>query len=313
MMQSRSVHVSDIVPPFSLSLFVGLYASYRFPELVDVVRDGRYYRVLYTESLQPVLVVVEAAGTIDAPALNLTVYSKNSLSGEDLDHIQNKIRWMLGLDEDLREFYAHVEEHDPILSQFTKRLRGLRAPATPTVFEAVIHALVEQQISFNFAGKVKSRLVQKFGDAMEVEGETYYAFPKPDRLSRTTPQELRTLQLSRRKGEYIVGVASKVASGEFDFEALKFQPNQTVVEEISKLRGLGKWTAEMVMVRGMRKLDAIPADDVALRRLISHYYFNDAKVSNEQARDLAEERWGRYRGYAAFYLMYGGRVENFLK
>ena len=312
-MQSISIHVSEIVPPFSLPLFTGLYASYKFPELVDVVHGGQYYRVLYTEGFQPVLVVVSAVGTTDTPALNLTVYSKNSLSGEDLDYIQNKIRWMLGLDEDLREFYAHVEEHDPILTRFIRRLRGLRAPATPTVFEAVIHALVEQQISFNFAGKIKSRLVQKFGETMEIEGETYYAFPKPERLSRTTPEELRALQLSRRKGEYIIGVASQVASGEIDFEALKFQPNQTVVEEISKLRGLGKWTAEMVMVRGMRKLDAIPADDVALRRLISHYYFNGAKVSNKQARDLAEERWGQYRGYAAFYLMYGGRVENFLK
>ncbi len=312
-MQSISIHVGEITPPFSLPLFMGLYASYKFPELVDVVQNGQYYRVLYTESSQPVLVVVSAAGTTDTPALNLTVYFRESLSEENLNHILNKIRWMLGLDEDLRGFYAYVAEHDPILSRFIKRLRGLRAPATPTVFEAVIHALVEQQISFNFAGKIKSRLVQKFGETMEVGGKTYYAFPKPENLSRTTPQELRTLQLSRRKGEYIIGVASKAASGEIDFEALKFQSNQTVVEEISKLRGLGKWTAEMVMVRGMRKLDAIPADDVALRRLISHYYFDGAKVSNAQARDLAEERWGRYRGYAAFYLMYGGRVENFLK
>ena len=312
-MQSTSIHIGEILPPFSLSLFVGLYASYRFPELVDVVRDGEYYRVLYMQSLQPVLVVVNSTGTVDAPALNLTVYSENSLSGKDLDSIRNKVRWMLGLDKDLREFHAHIDEHDPILSRFVKRLQGLRAPATPTVFEAVIHALVEQQISFNFAGKIKSRLVQKFGEVMEIGEKTYYAFPKPEKLSRATPQELRTLQLSRRKGEYIIGMASKAVSGEFDFEALVFQPNQVVVEEISKLRGLGKWTAEMVMVRGMRKLDAIPADDIALRRLISHYYFNDAKVSNEQARDLAEERWGPHRGYAAFYLMYGARVENFLK
>ena len=312
-MQSVSIRINEIKPPFSLGLFMGLYASYKFPELVDVVRDGKYYRVLYTETLKPTLVIVEEPGTIDDPTLNLTIYSANSLSGEDLNYIRGKIRWMLGLDDDLSAFYAYVEERDPVLSRFIKRLRGLRAPATPTVFEAVVHALVEQQISFNFAGKIKSRLVQKFGQTMEVEGETYYAFPTPESLSRTTPQELRTLQLSRRKGEYIVDVASRVASGEFDFEILKYQPHQVVIEEISKLRGLGKWTAEMVMVRGMRKLDAIPADDVALRRLISHYYSNDAKVSNEQARDLAEKRWGQYRGYAAFYLMYAGRVEKFLK
>lgn len=312
-MYTQEMKISEITPPFNFELYTGLYSSYTFPELVDVVMGNQYYRVIYTANEKMVLLVIEAEGTIDHPDLNIVTYSSSPLSESDLSYIRKKVRWMLGLDEDLSGFYRHIREHDPVLSRFIDRLYGLRAPATPTVFEAAVHALVEQQISFNFAGKIKSRLVKEYGETIEVGGKVYYGFPRPEALARTTPDDLRLLQLSRRKGEYIRDVAAKVVAGEFDFESLMSQPNEIVIEEISKLRGLGKWTAEMIMVRGMRKLDAIPADDVALRRLISHYYFNDDAVSSEDARKLAESRWGKYRGYAAFYLMYGGRVEKFLK
>ena len=307
------MQISDITPPFDFSKFVWLYGSYKYPELVDVVEDGRYYRVVYLEGGRKALLVLESAGTIEQPVLSVDVYSEDALSTDDLSFIRSKIRWMLGLDEDLTGFYDYVSSRDPVLSRLVERFRGLRAPATPTVFEAVVHALVEQQISFNFAGKIKSRLVEAYGEIFELDGHRFHAFPRPERLAGATPEELRRLQLSRRKGEYIIGVASKVVAGEFDFEKLVSLPNELVIEKITELRGLGKWTAEMIMVRGMRKLDAIPADDIALRRLISHYYFGDAKVSAGQARSLAEERWGKYRGYAAFYLMYGGRRDGFLK
>jgi len=121
------------------------------------------------------------------------------------------------------------------------------------------------------------------------------------------------LQLSRRKGEYIINIASKVASREVNLESLIHESNETVVETLSKFRGLGKWTAEMVMVRGMRKLDAIPANDIALQRLISHYYYSDKKITKKDMLRITEDRWGEYRGYAAFYLMYWSRVTGFLK
>ncbi len=312
-MFTTSMRIKGILPPFDFDLFIGLYSSYKFKELVDVVNDDKYYRVIYLKNNLPVLLITSSSGSVDSPLLNLKIYSESKLTRKDLTYIRQKIKWMLGLNDELKKFYEQMKKSDPVLYQITQKLRGLRAPATPTVFEAVIHALIEQQISFNFAGKIKSRLVNKFGEVMNVNGETYYAFPTPQNLSQTTPEELRMLQLSRRKGEYIINIASKVASGEVNLESLVHESKETVVEKLSKFRGLGKWTAEMVMVRGMRKLDAVPADDIALQRLISHYYYSDRKISKEDALKVTENRWGKYRGYAAFYLMYWSRVTGFLK
>ena len=308
-----SMRIKEILPPFDFNLFVGLYSSYKFEELVDVVNEDRYYRVIYLKNNLPVLLIISSSGSVDSPLLNLRIYSKSKLRRSDLDYIRQKIQWMLGLNDELKKFYNHMSNFDPVLYKITQKLIGLRAPATATVFEAVIHALIEQQISFNFAGKIKSRLVRKFGKTINIDGKTYYAFPTPKDLLQTTPEELRMLQLSRRKGEYIINIASKVASGEVNLESLVHESKETVVEKLSKFRGLGKWTAEMVMVRGMRKLDAVPADDIALQRLISHYYYGNKKISKEDTLKVTENRWGKYRGYAAFYLMYWSRVTGFLK
>lgn len=308
-----SMRIKEILPPFDFNLFVGLYSSYKFEELVDVVNKDRYYRVIYLKNNLPVLLIISSFGSVDSPLLNLRIYSESKLRRSDLDYIRQKIQWMLGLNDELKKFYDHMSNFDPVLYKITQKLIGLRAPATATVFEAVIHALIEQQISFNFAGKIKSRLVRKFGKTINIDGKTYYAFPTPKDLLQTTPEELRMLQLSRRKGEYIINIASKVASGEVNLESLVHESKETVVEKLSKFRGLGKWTAEMVMVRGMRKLDAVPADDIALQRLISHYYYGNKKISKEDTLKVTENRWGKYMGYAAFYLMYWSRVTGFLK
>jgi DNA-3-methyladenine glycosylase II len=71
------------------------------------------------------------------------------------------------------------------------------------------------------------------------------------------------------------------------------------------IRGIGRWTAELTILRGMHRVEAIPADDLGVRKLISHYYRNDEKISGVEARNIAEQ-WGRWKGLAAFYLIVAG-------
>jgi len=163
------MYIKKILLPFNFNLFIGLYSSYKFKELVDVVNEGKYYRVIYLRNGLPVLLIISTSGSVDSPSLNVQIYSESKLTRKDLDYIRQKIEWMLGLNDELNEFYKRISDFDPVLSQIIQKLRGLRAPATATVFEAVIHALIEQQISFNFAGKIKSRLVSKFGKVINID------------------------------------------------------------------------------------------------------------------------------------------------
>ena len=81
---------------------------------------------------------------------------------------------------------------------------------------------------------------------------------------------------------------------------------ENVIEELTKLRGIGHWTAELVMIRGMGRFDAIPADDLGIRRVISLFYFDNKVTSANQVRQLAT-KWGKWRGLASFYLMMAER------
>jgi DNA-3-methyladenine glycosylase II len=98
-----------------------------------------------------------------------------------------------------------------------------------------------------------------------------------------------------------------VASGELDLE--KFRRSKSadgIISELMKLRGMGRWTAEYVLIRGLTRTDVLPADDLAIRKSVSHYYFKDAKIDAQAVRSLADG-WGKWKGLAAFYLMRAGR------
>lgn len=304
--------VNDIKAPFDFDISTRLYSSYKFPELIDVVKEGKYYRVLNINQ-KLILLIMESEGTIDKPLISVTMHSDSPLDEEDINYAKERINWMFGLDEDLIPFYEFIKEHDPMLYKFIQKLYGLRAPATPTVFEAFVHVIVEQQISFDFAGATKAKIVEKYGNKMLYHGSPYYAFPTPERLAQAEVMDLRELKTSTRKAEYIIDVAKGITENTLDFESFITLSDAEVIESMSKIRGVGVWTSEMSMVRGMRKLSALPADDIALRSLFTNYYCDGRKIESEEAREIAEKHWGEYRGYASFYLMYGGRILHFEK
>ena len=82
----------------------------------------------------------------------------------------------------------------------------------------------------------------------------------------------------------------------------KYEDTAKVVEELDAIRGVGLWTAELTVLRSMQKWDAMPADDVGLRRIIAHYYCKDEKITATEAREIADP-WGTWRGLAAFYFV----------
>jgi DNA-3-methyladenine glycosylase II len=209
---------------------------------------------------------------------------------------------MFNLDLDVSRFYDRVK-NDPTMGKLTHRLFGLRSPTTQTVFEALIDSIVEQQISLKVATSIEKKMIKKFGDSVEVDGEPFYAYPTPERLSRTSIDDLRSCGLSLHKAEYVQTISELEATGRVDLEKLKtVEDTQKIIEQLDLLKGIGSWTAELTVIRSMQRWDALPADDVGLRRVISHYYSGGKKIASEQARHIAEA-WGEWRGLAAFYLI----------
>jgi DNA-3-methyladenine glycosylase II len=151
-------------------------------------------------------------------------------------------------------------------------------------------------------------MIRTFGDVLKINGNIFYAFPTAKILASATIVQLRSCGLSTRKAEYIRDIAALVANGQLDLEMLKSHDDVIeIVDELCKLRGVGVWTAELTLIRGMHKLEAIPADDLGLRKIMSHYYCKDKELSSEDARSIAK-KWGTWPGLAGFYLIMAGRL-----
>lgn len=118
---------------------------------------------------------------------------------------------------------------------------------------------------------------------------------------------LRACGLSGRKAEYIRGVSQLAAEG-LDLEGLKVLGDEEIIETLSKIRGIRVRTAELTMVQGMQRFDAILADDLGIRRAVSHYYNDDRKISGSDVRKTAEQ-WKGWRGLAGFYLLTAERLK----
>jgi len=192
------------------------------------------------------------------------------------------------------------------MSALARRFRGLKPPRTPTVFEALVDSVAEQQISLVAARSIEQRLIRAFGDTLEGEGVVYFAFPTPARLAGAPVDALRACGLSGRKAEYISGTARMVRDGSLDLEHHgPEEDTRAIVDDLTGIRGIGTWTAELAVLRGLSRLDAIPADDLGIRRAISGFYSRETRIDTAEARRIAAG-WGPWKGLAAFYLLVAG-------
>ena len=290
-------------PPFNFELVASLYA--RFPtQCVDLYSKGAYERALRIGN-KIHLVRVKSIGSVEKPELLVEVLPTT----KDKKLVEKKVRWITGADDDLTGFYE-LGLKDKKLAKIMNNLYGLKGPKTPTIFEALIIAITEQQIALPVAISMRKRLVEKFGNSITIKDKRYYAFPSPESLAKARPEDIRELKFSSRKSEYIVNVSQKVASGDIDLETMKNWKTEKVLETLIKIKGLGPWTVEYMMCRGMGRYDALPANDMGLRASVTKFLSKKERVSEQEVRKLLEP-FGPHKGYAAFYLIYAYAFQKY--
>ena len=262
-----------------------------FRRAVKVAGRWRGYEVRWTGSVEGARLLVSTPGERSARVLEAAA---------------NEVARLCGLELDLEGFYR-VAAGDPVLGSLVPRLRGLRPTLAPQPFEMLVGSVCAQQVNLSFAFAVKARLVRRFGTAIEVGGHTVYGFPEAERLARARVSELRRMQLTTRKSEYIVGLGRQVASGALDLAALGGCSNAEVVEALTAVRGFGRWTADWFLARHLGRGDACAAGDLAVRRAFEHFY-NRGRPLDEAAVRRRAAAWGPYQNMAVHYLLAGRQL-----
>ena len=296
---------------FTESFQVTAAAPFDFDLTAQIFRNGDKQIRIYQSGVfsqviklydQLALVKVVSAGAIEKPKLAVEITANNPVTVEDLQKTKDAVKFVFNLNFDLCAFYNEIKD-DPVMSKIAKQLYGLKNPTTPTVFESLVDSIIEQQISIKVAIILEEKITKKFGEQLCVDGEVYFEFPTPQTLAGTSVDEIQAIGLSKRKAEYIHEAAALIKAGKLDLERLgNLVDAEEIIRVLDAVRGIGVWTAELTMLRGMQRLDMLPADDLGIRRVISNYYCGGKPIKVDEARQIAQ-RWGGWKGLAAFYLI----------
>jgi DNA-3-methyladenine glycosylase II len=197
---------------------------------------------------------------------------------------------------DLRPFYRVCAGHR-VMRPVAESLRGLKPLRPPSLFEMLVIAITEQQLSLAAAFHIRRRLVERFGRPVDA----LWLFPEPGRIAQAPLAALKECGLSARKAEYVRAIAEEITAGRLDLAALDGMPDSEVRGILSQQRGLGEWSIDYFLARGLGRPDCLPAGDVGLRRVVGRYLAEGARLSADELKRVLAS-FTPYRSLAAYYL-----------
>lgn len=211
------------------------------------------------------------------------------------------VRTLFSLDHPLEEFYAQVRR-EPVLQGTERRFRGLRLPQDASVYEALVHAVVGQQLSVAAANTIKGRLFGRAHSVTEVDGVEVPRVPTPGELLALGTSGLRSVGLSRVKAASLLGLAAREAEGAFARDGLATCARDTAIERLDAEPGVGRWTAENALLRGAGRTDVFVAGDLGVRVALAQYGAIPRDAPEATVRGWADARFPGWGSYATLYL-----------
>ena len=288
----------DPFPPFRLDVTVWALRR-RASNRIDQWDGTTYTRVLLLDG-QPVKVTVSQQRSMTHPRLLVTVSSPVALA-QLCVRISSILQRMLGCATDVTAFYA-LARRDHQISALVERFLGLKPPRFPSLFEALLNAFACQQVSLDVGILLLNRLTEAYGQTVADDQGVRYAFPAPEALANASPERLRALGFSHQKARAILELAASQVQGQQPLSLLETMSNEEVCQMLLPIRGVGRWTAEYVLLRGLGRIDMFPGDDVGAQKNLQALLSLDEKPTYERIKALTA-RWQPYAGFLYFHLL----------
>jgi DNA-3-methyladenine glycosylase II len=300
--EGQSSMILRPVPPFRLDLTV--WALRRRARNAIDRWDGTTYRRIVVMGRRRTELAVRQEGRPTAPRLILTV-TPPCQTQFDRTHLRRTIVRLLGLRVDLARWYR-TAERDQHLRTLARRFRGLKPPQFPTLFEALVNAIACQQLSLVVGLELLNRLAVLCDVKRKTsDGKEPYAFPAPRDLARLSPATYRAIGFSRQKARALRTLALGLERREIDLERLASVDDTQASAQLRQLRGVGRWTAEYVLLRGLGRLQVFPGDDVGAQKSLARLLGRSSQLDYAGVQ-RATEAWRPYAGLVYFHLLLEG-------
>ncbi len=231
--------------------------------------------------------------------LVIKILSRNPTTSQRTALLRYVTDW-LDLNTNLQPFYKLLLANKK-LAYMCHDFKGLRLIGIPDLFEALCWSIIGQQINLTFAYKLKRRMVEAYGQQVEFEGLSYHLFPEPERLAQITIPELRAMQFSDKKAEYVITVAKAFASGQLSKEILQATTGlQAKQEMLTQLKGIGIWTANYALMKSLREPSSIPHGDVGLLNALA----NHGVIKDRSETQKVENLFKKFKGWESYLVIY---------
>jgi DNA-3-methyladenine glycosylase II len=293
------------VAPFDLRFTA--WALRRRPDNIIDRWDGQAYHRVMVYDGKPAEVEVIQKGTFDSPILQITVTTEKVASGLK-PAITGMLVRMLGLRTDLSRFYEFAKGSRQ-LYELSRRFVGLKPPRFINLFEALVNAFACQQLTLTVGILLLNRLAMKCGLPFKKGDSTVYSFPRPERMARLHPETFRNLGFSGQKGRALFELAQRVTRKTLDLENIEALDDEAALEQLYQLRGVGRWSAEYVLLRGMGRTTLFPGDDVGAQNKLRHLLRLRKPLDYEGVRRLLD-RWQPFGGLIYFHLLLDGLLKE---
>jgi DNA-3-methyladenine glycosylase II len=286
------------IAPFRLDLTVWALRR-RATNSIDQWNGTDYTRVLLVDDV-PVKVGVSQQQKAPTPKLLVNVWSTAPIERLS-SRVGEVLRRMLGFDIDLTGFYT-VAKSDTTLSALSQHFLGMKPPRFPSLFEAFLNAFACQQITLDVGMLLLNRLTATYGIKF-ADGQTVCsAFPRPEEIATASGESLRALGFSHQKARAMTELATALVHTQRDFSLLERMSNEEASTYLSPIRGVGRWTVEYVLLRGLGRLDMFPGDDVGAQKNLQRLLHLAEKPSYETIK-AATATWRPYAGLVYFHLL----------
>lgn len=270
-------------------------------EILHHIDNHCLYKVIKIQGERILLKVSEnSEEKADSASLWMECFAETSPAAM-LTESKAYLTQLFDLDRDLQGFYETAEQ-DEVLRPLVRRYRGLRIVGIPDLFEALTWAIIGQQITLSFAYTLKKRFVEQFGEKLTYADKSYWLYPTCQTVAALQVDDLRELQFTTRKAEYVIEVARAIETGELAKERLlQMTEPQQMHQALTAIRGVGAWTADYVMMRCLRQKRAFPIADVGLHNALKIQLGQKEKPTPAEIRQMAV-KWEGWEAYATFYL-----------
>lgn len=263
-----------------------------------VIANGSLTKALMLNG-QAIWVTVRADG-------NQMIVNHAEAATVSATQIGERVRFWLSLDDDLSAFYALAQD-DAVFAPIVKSLYGYHQVKFTTPFENAIWAILSARNPIPMAQRMKRALMESFGKSITVDGVTHWAFPEPQQMLHSDETELNriigNMAMGAQKSRYMMSVVRHFAN--VDEHWLRSGDYDAVEAWLRTINGIGPWSANFIMLRGLGRMDRVPLAEKAILTSLSRVY-NQGKAMPPDAVRALGERYGVWQGYWAHYLRVGG-------